>query len=166
MDFPDAGGRGGMVISIEPIYELLEKNKLLNNAHIILLCPRGNQLTQTRFRELEKLSSEASIVFLCGHYEGIDERISHFISERLSIGNYIISSGTLAASVILEGIVRLIPNVISEESLEFESFNHSESPTDLDFPCYAPPKNFLGYKIPEHLGKAPKKSKSVKNKNS
>ncbi|AFN65182.1 tRNA (guanine-N(1)-)-methyltransferase [Mycoplasma wenyonii str. Massachusetts] len=157
MDFPACGGQGGMVISIEPIYRLLEKYKLLNNAHIILLCPRGQKLTQTRSRELEQLSSTTSIVFLCGHYEGIDERISHFISERLSIGDYIISSGTLAASVILEGIVRLIPGVISEESLVSESFNNIEDSSDFDFPCYAPPKNFLGYKIPENLGQAPKK---------
>ncbi|AHC40057.1 tRNA (guanine-N1)-methyltransferase [Mycoplasma ovis str. Michigan] len=140
-----------MVISIEPIYKLLEQYKLLNNAHIILLCPRGEKFTQTRSRELEKISSKSTIVFLCGHYEGIDERIQHFISERISIGDYIISSGTLASAVVLEGIVRLIPNVISEESLESESFNNSETPDDFDFPCYAPPKNFLNLKIPENL---------------
>ncbi|AGX89074.1 RNA methyltransferase [Mycoplasma parvum] len=151
VDFTPYGGSSGMVISVAPIYDILEKHNLLNNSHIILLCPRGEKLTQTKARELEQISSSKAIVFICGHYEGIDERIRYFVSEVLSIGDYIISSGTLAASIILESVVRIIPSVISKESLLSESFNNSESEEDLDFPVYAPPKDFMGYKVPDIL---------------
>ncbi|AFO52096.1 tRNA (guanine-N(1)-)-methyltransferase [Candidatus Mycoplasma haematolamae str. Purdue] len=140
-----------MVISVQPIYELLKEYDLLGKAHIVLLCPRGDKLTQTKSRELEKISESKPIVLICGHYEGIDERIKHFVSESLSIGDYIISSGTLAASIVLESVVRLVPNVISEESLVSESFNSEESSADLDFPVYTQPKEFLGLKVPEIL---------------
>ncbi|XP_025789465.1 uncharacterized protein LOC112870562 [Puma concolor] len=140
-----------MVLSVAPIYNLLSSQNLLERAHIILLCPRSPKFTQTRARELEELSLEKPLVFICGHYEGIDERVRHFISEAISIGDYILSSGTLATAVLIESIVRLIPNVLNSESLESESFNTSETIEDLDFPVYAPPKNFLGYKVPQIL---------------
>ncbi|WP_232500287.1 tRNA (guanine-N1)-methyltransferase [Mycoplasma suis] len=151
VDYTPYGGSSGMVISVEPIYNILKANNLLENTHIILLCPRGEKLTQTKSRELERISETKNIVFICGHYEGIDERIRNFVSEAISIGDYIISSGTLAASIVLESVVRLVPDVISAESLLSESFNTIESDSDLDFPVYAPPKNFMGYKVPDVL---------------
>ncbi|CCE66740.1 tRNA (guanine(37)-N(1))-methyltransferase [Candidatus Mycoplasma haematominutum] len=151
VDYPPYGGKSGMVLSIVPIYNLLSRYNLLKTAHIILLCPRSPKFTQSKARDLEKLSADKPLVFICGHYEGIDERIKHFISEAISIGDYILSSGTLAASVLVESIVRLIPSVIKTESLESESFNSTDSIEDLDFPVYAPPREFLGYKVPEVL---------------
>ncbi|KMZ96312.1 tRNA (guanine-N1)-methyltransferase [Plasmodium vivax North Korean] len=140
-----------MVLSLPPFYSLLSKYKLLKDAHIVLLCPRGKRLTQSKVRELEKISTSKTLVFLCGHYEGIDERIKEFISEDISIGEYILSSGTLASSILIDAIVRLIPGVISEESLLSESFNTLDTEEDLDFGVYAPPRDFMGHKVPEIL---------------
>ncbi|XP_032746479.1 tRNA (guanine-N(1)-)-methyltransferase-like [Rattus rattus] len=135
------GGKTGMVLKIEPIVECLKTNNLLNHS-IILLSPSGKPLTQQMARDLAK---QEHIVMLCGHYEGIDARIQKYVTHEVSIGDYLLTSGELAAMVILDCVTRLIPGVINQQSLETESFDEYL----LDYPVYTRPPSFEGQDVPE-----------------
>lgn len=135
------GGKSGMVLKIDPIVAALRKHQLLDK-HIILLTPSGITLRQPVLRELTK---HEHIVLICGHYEGIDARIEHYISQEISIGDYVLTSGELGALVIVDGVTRLIPDVIKKESLKTESFDSNL----LDFPVYTRPQKFEGHTIPD-----------------
>lgn len=138
------GGGAGMVLMVEPFVHAI-KNINSQNKYIILLSPRGNKLDQKKLIQLINLNKD--LVFLCGHYEGIDERINNWVDEYLSIGDYVLSSGELAALVILDGLIRIIPGVINVESLTSESFNNFL----LDYPVYTKPRIIETYAVPEIL---------------
>lgn len=113
------GGGAGMVMKIEPIYRALEKikaNRLsrsLSKTKIILLSPQGKQLEQKLVKRLAKLKH---LILICGHYEGIDERVREYlVDEEISIGDYILTGGELAAMVLIDAVVRLIPGVLGEK---------------------------------------------------
>lgn len=137
------GGGAGMVLQIEPIYNALEKIKT-EDSYVVLLTPRGKTYKQEKAIEFAK---KMHIILICGHYEGFDERIRNLVDEEISIGDFIVTGGEIPAMLISDSVIRLIKGVITEESLENESFN-SEL---LDYPVYTKPREFKGMKVPDVL---------------
>jgi tRNA (guanine37-N1)-methyltransferase len=144
-DSPYGGGQG-MVMKPEPVVAALESVcRSVSNPWRILLSPKGAPLTQAKVAELAR---RESLVLVCGRYEGIDERVGPFIDEELSIGDYIVSGGEVAALVIIDAVARLIPGVVGrQESVEEESFSHGL----LEYPHYTRPEEFRGMRVPEIL---------------
>ena len=137
------GGGAGMLIRCEPIFLALDKIKT-KDSHVILLSPEGvtyKQSVASRLKEYKHL------IIICGHYEGFDERIKTLVDEIISIGDYILTGGEIAAMAIVDSVVRLIPSVINEESLVSESFNNNL----LDYPQYTKPAEYRGLKVPDVL---------------
>ena len=143
VDFRPIGGGPGMIIQYEPVREALNQ---INQTRVILLSPQGKPLTQSK---LIQLSTENNITFVCGRYEGVDERIiENLIDEEISIGDYVLSGGEMPASIIVEGITRLIPGVAENiESIENDSFNNNL----LDYPHYTKPNKIDGLAVPDIL---------------
>lgn len=138
-DYPFGGG-AGMLMSVQPIYDAV-KSVQTKNCKIIMPSPSG-QLFNSEIAT--KLSKEEHIIFICGHYEGIDQRVNEiFDVQEISIGDYVLSGGELASMVIIDALARQIEGVISRESLEEESFVDG-----LEYPQYTRPQDFLGYKVP------------------
>ena len=131
------GGGAGMVLMCQPIYDAVESLKT-DKSKVIMLSPQGKPYTQKKAYELSK---EEHLIFICGHYEGFDERISSLCDEEISIGDYVLTGGELPS------MVRLLPGVIEEESHEIDSFNENL----LDYPTYTKPRNYKGMKVPEVL---------------
>ena len=142
-DMPFGGG-AGMVMMCEPLFKAIESVKQ-ENSKIFYMSPRGKVFNQGMAREMSKLEH---IVLLCGHYEGIDQRvIDYFNIEELSIGDYVLTGGELPAMVVADSIIRLIPGVIREESTMEESFSENL----LEYNQYTRPAEFMGMKVPEVL---------------
>ncbi len=141
-DYPIGGG-GGMVLMCEPIFNAIEALRK-DNTKVIMLTPSGKTYNQSLARSL---SHEEHIILLCGHYEGFDERIKTIVDMEISIGDYILTGGEIPGMAITDSIVRLIPGVISDKSLESESFNNNL----LDYPNYTKPIEFRGMKVPDIL---------------
>lgn len=141
-DYPYGGG-AGMVLMCEPIFNAIEDLRD-ENTIVIMMSPSGSTFNQ---KIATKLSKESHIILLCGHYEGFDERIRSIVDMELSIGDYILTGGEVPAMVITDAITRLIPGVISTESLDSESFNDNL----LDYPNYTRPEVFRGMRVPEVL---------------
>jgi tRNA (guanine37-N1)-methyltransferase len=141
-DYPYGGG-AGMVMKPEPIFAAIEA--VYQNGPIILLTPQGRLFNQQIARAL---AQEPRITLLCGHYEGIDERvIQHLVTDELSIGDYVLTGGELAAMVVVDAVSRLIPGVLTEGSTEEES--HSSNL--LEYPHYTRPPEFRGWGVPDVL---------------
>lgn len=142
-DYPFGGGRG-MVIGIQPIYDCL--NSLdSTDAKILLTSPQGKVFTQ---QKAEELSNEKHIVIICGHYEGIDYRVTeHLIHEEISVGDYVLTGGELPALIIVDAVTRLIPGVLPDDATTGDSFSMGL----LEYPQYTRPKEFLGWEVPEIL---------------
>jgi tRNA (guanine37-N1)-methyltransferase len=141
------GGGEGMVFKPEPLYQAIQKVKEKDpDTHVIYLSPQGKLFNQ---KVAESLAKHKSILFICGRYEGIDERIrAHFVDEEVSIGDYVVFGGEVASLVVIEAISRLIPGVVGrKDSVDKESFTSGL----LKYPCYTRPREFLGYKVPEVL---------------
>lgn len=142
-DYPYGGG-AGMVLKPEPIFNAMDALEV-ENPRVILLCPQGAPFNQ---KMAEDLSVEENIVFICGHYEGYDERIRTLVTDEVSIGDYVLTGGELASMTMTDAIVRLIPNVISnQESHEQDSFSTGM----LEHPHYTRPREYRGMKVPEVL---------------
>lgn len=137
------GGGSGMVIMIEPVVLALESVKT-KDSKVILLTPSGEVYNQEKAISLSK---EKHLIIICGHYEGIDERIKHFVDMEISIGDFVLTGGEIPSMVVVDSITRLLDGVITKESLESESFNDNL----LDYPVYTKPRNFRGYEVPEVL---------------
>jgi len=152
------GGGTGMILMIEPIYKALNELKAKNSklkTKVILLDPQGKVFNQ---KIAQKLSKEKHLIFICGHYEGVDERVKkHLADEVISIGDYILTGGELPAMVITDTIVRLLPGVLEKpEATKFESFSDLKIGklkigNLLEYPQYTRPENFLGWKVPKIL---------------
>ncbi len=141
-DYPYGGG-AGMVMKPEPIFAAIEA--VYQHGPIILLTPQGRLFNQQIARAL---AQEPHITLLCGHYEGIDERvIQHLVTDELSIGDYVLTGGELAAMVVVDAVSRLIPGVLTEGSTEEES--HSSNL--LEYPHYTRPPEFRGWCVPDVL---------------
>ncbi len=154
------GGGVGMILMIEPVYQALKdlKNK---KTKVILLTPQGKPYHQKKAQQLSKLNH---LIFICGHYEGFDERIRKLVDEEISIGDYILTGGELPAMIIVDSLVRLIPGVLEKaEATQNESFSKLKivgpKPTSLglenskignclEYPQYTRPADFKGWKVP------------------
>lgn len=143
-DYPFGGG-AGLVMMAQPIYDCMDAVLEGSQAKRILLTPRGKTLNQSIAK---KLASEERLVLLCGHYEGVDERVMEIIDDEISIGDYVLTGGELPAMVLVDCVSRLIPGVLgSEESAADESFSENL----LEYPQYTRPANFRGMEVPEIL---------------
>jgi len=146
------GGGFGMVMMVQPFYDAVKfikkKNKVEEEEKqkVVLLTPRGEKLNQDKLKYFSNLEN---IIFLCGRYEGVDERVSESVVDiEISIGDYILSGGELPAMIVLDGILRLLPGVVhSEDSVKLESFEADL----LEYPQYTRPPEFMGFKVPEVL---------------
>ncbi|SMO85652.1 tRNA (guanine37-N1)-methyltransferase [Saccharicrinis carchari] len=145
-DYAFSGG-AGMVMSIEPIAILIEKLKAERNYdEIIYTTPDGNTLNQSIANQL---SLKGNLMILCGHYKGVDQRIrDHYITMELSIGDYVLTGGELAAAVITDAVIRLIPGVISDET---SALTDSFQDNLLAPPVYTRPAEFKGWRVPDIL---------------
>ena len=137
------GGGAGMLLRCEPIFECIDKIKT-DDSYIIILSPEGNKYNQTIAKRLIK---HKHIIIICGHYEGFDERIKTLANEIISIGDFILTGGEIASMAIIDSVIRLLPGVISEESLVSESFENNM----LDYPMYTKPREYRGLKVPDIL---------------
>ena len=138
------GGGAGMLISVEPIHLAMKTIPNIDKAYKILTSPSGNVYNQNKAEKLSKLDH---IVIVCGHYEGIDNRILDYIDEEISIGDYVLTGGEIPACAIIDSIARLVPGVISDESIVGESFTMGL----LEYPQYTRPYEYDGKKVPDVL---------------
>ncbi|OXM15966.1 tRNA (guanosine(37)-N1)-methyltransferase TrmD [Paenibacillus herberti] len=158
-DYPYGGG-GGMVLKAEPVFSAVEdllradgqldeqpdRTAAAKAPRIILMCPQGQPFTQ---RKAEELAAEDRLIFICGHYEGYDERIrEHLVTDELSIGDYVLTGGELPAMVMIDSVVRLLPGVLGNES---SAVTDSYSTGLLEYPHYTRPASFRGMEVPEVL---------------
>ena len=142
------GGGDGMLLMIEPLWNAVRKAKDNDpDAKIVLMTPRGARWRQALAQEYAE--ADDGYVFICGRYEGVDERILELVDAELSVGDYVLTGGELPAMTIIDSIVRLLPGVLGgETSAEIESFSDGET---LEFPQYTRPEEFNGMKVPEVL---------------
>ncbi len=142
-DYPFGGG-AGMILKPEPVFKAVESVKK-EDSFVILTSPKGERFDQ---KKALALSKKEDLIFICGRYKGVDERIMNLVNCEISIGDFILSGGEVACAVILESCVRLIPGVVGdEESVATDSFISGI----LDAPYWTRPQDFRGYKVPEVL---------------
>ena len=139
VDSAPVGGGAGLIMKCQPIVDCLNAVKT-DASKTIMLSPRGKSYNQAKAKELSKLDD---IILLCGHYEGIDERVNKYVDEQISIGDYILTGGELGSMVISDSIIRLLDGAIAEESIQEESFDNEL----LEYPQYTQPYDFNGDKI-------------------
>lgn len=153
------GGGPGMVFKPEPVFlavESIKSNGVAGDAPVVLLSPQGRLLRQS---VVEEFSQHSQIILICGRYEGMDERVADFLAtDELSIGDYVLSGGEIAAAVVMESVTRLIPGVLgNQESALQDSFGEEEAGSRqtgkrlLDWPHYTRPAEFRGMRVPEVL---------------
>lgn len=142
-DYPFGGG-AGMLMSVEPVYYAV-KSVQKDNSTILLPSPSGKVLNGEIVRNLAK---EEHLIFICGHYEGIDQRVIDIFNPiEISVGDYVLTGGELPAMIIIDALSRYVDGVINKESLEEESFSSGM----LEYPQYTRPAEFMGYKVPDVL---------------
>lgn len=146
-DYPYGGG-AGMVLKPEPLFAAVKAvtEKVDTKPRIILMCPQGERFTQ---KKAEELAQEEHLIFICGHYEGYDERIrEELVTDELSIGDFVLTGGEIASMAIVDSVVRLLPNVLGNaESPVLDSFSTGL----LEHPQYTRPASFNGLEVPEVL---------------
>lgn len=145
-DYPYGGG-AGMILTPQPIFDAVDhvKERRTTNPRILLMCPQGEAYTQ---RKAEELAKEEHLIIICGHYEGYDERIRSIVTDEISIGDYVLTSGEIGAMVVVDSVVRLLPGVLGNQaSKEEDSFSTGL----LEHPHYTRPAEFRGMKVPSVL---------------
>jgi len=143
------GGGPGMILQVEPVVECVENvQQMAEPGHLVVLSPRGRTLNQ---QVVEELAAKSRLLLLCGRYEGFDERIFDILKpDEISIGDYVLNGGEVAAMVVIDACIRLIPGVLGDEtSSQHDSF--SSGNRLLEFPQYSRPRNFRGHVVPEVL---------------
>ena len=139
------GGGVGMLLKPEPIFAAVESLPVLPNREVILLTPQGQTMNQKMFQEL---GTYDQLVLICGHYEGVDDRVLNLVTREVSLGDFVLTCGEIPALTLLNGIIRLRPGTVGkEESLKLESFEAGL----LDYPQYTRPAEFRGLKVPDVL---------------
>ena len=140
------GGGVGMLMKPEPIFAAVESLPILERREVILMTPSGETLKQPLLKEL--VANYDQLVIICGHYEGVDERVTNIVTREISLGDFVLTCGEIPALTLINGVTRLLPGTVGkEESLKLESFE-----TDLlDYPQYTRPPEFRGWQIPEVL---------------
>ena len=144
VDSAPIGGGAGLIMKCQPIIDCLNANKS-EKSHTVLLSPRGKTYNQTKSREFAAKFED--IVLICGHYEGVDERVNDYVDELISIGDYILTGGELGAMVIADSVIRLLEGAIASESIVEESFENGL----LEYPQYTEPFDYNGQKVPDIL---------------
>lgn len=142
------GGGGGMVLKPEPIFSAVEHlvGQSTVKPRVILMCPQGEPWSQAR---AQQLSEEQHLIFICGHYEGYDERIrEHLVTDEISIGDYVLTGGEIPAMAVIDSVVRLRPGVLGNET---SAVTDSFSDGLLEYPHYTRPPEFRGWKVPDIL---------------
>ncbi|TDL97734.1 tRNA (guanosine(37)-N1)-methyltransferase TrmD [Macrococcus brunensis] len=144
-DYPYGGGQG-MVLKPEPVFSAIESLEVSDQTRIILMCPQGARFDQAK---AEELAHAEHLIFICGHYEGYDERIrTELVTDEISLGDFVLTGGELAAMTMTDAIVRLIPDVLGNEvSHEDDSFSSGL----LEHPQYTRPADFKGMQVPDVL---------------
>ena len=143
-DYPYGGG-AGMLIRPDVVYDAYQSIENKDTAKVIYLSPQGKVLTQNKVKELSK---HENLILLCGHYEGIDERVlEEIVDEEISIGDYVLTGGEIPAMVLIDSVSRFVEGVINEESTNEESFSNGL----LEYPQYTRPEIFLNKKVPDVL---------------
>ncbi|MEK4629573.1 MAG: tRNA (guanosine(37)-N1)-methyltransferase TrmD [Solibacillus sp.] len=144
-DYPYGGG-AGMVLKPEPMFNAVEAITEGRKPRVILMCPQGERFTQ---KKAEELAEEQDLVFLCGHYEGYDERIrQHLVTDEISIGDFVLTGGELPAMTVIDAVVRLLPGVLGQQDSHIQD---SFSTGLLEHPHYTRPADFRGLKVPDVL---------------
>ncbi|MGE6828554.1 tRNA (guanosine(37)-N1)-methyltransferase TrmD [Priestia megaterium] len=145
-DYPYGGG-AGMVLTPQPIFDAVEKvTETAKKPRVVLLCPQGERYTQAK---AEELAAEKHLIFICGHYEGYDERIrEQLVTDEISIGDYVLTGGELGAMVVIDSVVRLLPDVLGNNH---SAVQDSHSTGLLEHPHYTRPADFRGLTVPEVL---------------
>ena len=144
VDSAPVGGGAGLIMKCQPIVDCINSVKT-NDSKVYLLSPKGETYNQAKAHELKE--NVAHLILLCGHYEGVDERINKYIDGEISIGDYILTGGEIGAMAISDSIIRLIDGAITKESTEEETFENGL----LEYPQYTEPYDFNGDKIPDIL---------------
>ncbi|MEH2383236.1 MAG: tRNA (guanosine(37)-N1)-methyltransferase TrmD [Nostoc sp.] len=140
------GGGVGMLMKPEPIFSAVESLPILPRREVILMSPQGQTINQPLLKEL--VTNYDQLVVICGHYEGVDERVLHLVTREVSLGDFILTGGEIPAMALINGVVRLLPGTVAKtESLTAESFEEGL----LDYPQYTRPANFRGLKVPDVL---------------
>lgn len=145
------GGGPGMVIQIEPVVKTLKKVYKRNNKNtrVILMSPRGKTLDQNQVKRLVKYKR---LILIAGHYEAIDARIDKFIDEKISLGNFVLTGGELAAACLVDSVARLVPGVVGKEKSvideSFSEYNKKNGEFNIEYPQYTRPEDFMGLKVP------------------
>lgn len=143
VDTPPIGGGAGLIMKCQPIVDALKANTS-STTHKILLSPKGTRYSQSNAIDL---SRKDDIAIICGHYEGVDERVNNYVDELFSIGDFVLTGGEIAAMAIADSIIRLQDGAISDISLDEESFGDNL----LEYPQYTEPRNFNGHVVPDIL---------------
>lgn len=140
------GGGEGMVLKPEPIFRAVEAIRCSKKADVILLSPQGERFD---WKMAEEMSHSPQVILICGRYEGVDERVAEYLATKeLSIGDFVLTGGELAALVVIDAVSRFVPGVVGkEEAVKKESFFQYY----FDYPQYTRPRNFKGYKVPDVL---------------
>ncbi len=140
------GGGVGMLLKPEPIFAAVESLPILPRRDVILMTPQGQPLNQPLLGELAE--GYEQLVVICGHYEGVDERVLHLVTREVSLGDFVLTCGEIPALALINGVIRLLPGTVGKaESLKSESFEAGL----LDYPQYTRPAEFRGWKVPEVL---------------
>jgi len=140
------GGGVGMLMKPEPIFAAVESIPVYSRREVILMTPSGETLKQPLLKELA--SNYQQLVIICGHYEGVDERVLNLVTREISLGDFVLTCGEIPALTLINGVTRLLPGTVGKaESLQLESFEEDL----LDYPQYTRPPEFRGWKVPEVL---------------
>ncbi|MGI8500052.1 MAG: tRNA (guanosine(37)-N1)-methyltransferase TrmD [Hassallia sp.] len=140
------GGGVGMLMKPEPIFQAVESLPILPRREVILMSPQGQTINQPLLRELA--TNYDQLIVICGHYEGVDERVLHLVTREVSLGDFVLTGGEIPAMALINGVMRLLPGTVGKaESLQSESFEEGL----LDYPQYTRPANFRGWKVPDVL---------------
>jgi tRNA (guanine37-N1)-methyltransferase len=140
------GGGVGMVLKPEPIFAAIASLEPCNRQQVLLMTPQGEPMNQGLFQSLAR--DYDRLVLICGHYEGVDERVCHLVDREVSLGDFVLTCGEIPALALINGVVRLLPGTVGkQESLKAESFEEGL----LDFPHYTRPPVFQGWEVPEVL---------------
>ena len=143
VDSAPVGGGAGLILKCQPVVDSINDHKE-KDSKIIMLSPRGKTYNQAKAKELSK---ENHIILLCGHYEGIDERVNKYVDESISIGDYILTGGEIGSMAIADSVIRLLDGAIAKDSIEFESFDENL----LEYPQYTEPYEYNSDKVPDIL---------------
>jgi tRNA (guanine37-N1)-methyltransferase len=140
------GGGVGMVMKPDPIFAAVESLPLSPRREVILMSPQGQPMAQNLLQELATTCDQ--IVLICGHYEGVDERVTHLLTREVSLGDFVLTCGEIPALALINGVIRLRPGTVGkEDSLKYDSFQTHL----LDYPHYTRPADFRGWSVPEIL---------------